>query len=109
MIPYAVHSVNPTSTTSSGRFFFLMILRPPRSTLFPYTTLFRSEILLGCLAGDPVRAGIEEVPVDGIGDETPTSIGVGRPLHISQRTPLPPRTAKPSGLTGSCTAGRSIG
>src|SRR2546426_3990596 len=24
-------------------FFFLMIRRPPRSTLFPYTTLFRSE------------------------------------------------------------------
>ena len=24
-------------------FFFLMILRPPRSTLFPYTTLFRSD------------------------------------------------------------------
>src|SRR6266705_4512697 len=24
-------------------FFFLMILRPPRSTLFPYTTLFRSR------------------------------------------------------------------
>src|SRR3712207_7423990 len=27
-------------------FFFLMIRRPPRSTLFPYTTLFRSQ---GCL------------------------------------------------------------
>src|SRR2546421_4989251 len=26
-------------------FFFLMIRRPPRSTLFPYTTLFRSIIL----------------------------------------------------------------
>src|SRR5688572_23884335 len=26
-------------------FFFLMILRPPRSTLFPYTTLFRSKLL----------------------------------------------------------------
>src|SRR2546430_16765404 len=26
----------------SERFFFLMIRRPPRSTLFPYTTLFRS-------------------------------------------------------------------
>src|SRR2546423_9684991 len=26
-------------------FFFLMIRRPPRSTLFPYTTLFRSETL----------------------------------------------------------------
>src|SRR6266496_2185788 len=26
-------------------FFFLMIRRPPRSTLFPYTTLFRSQTL----------------------------------------------------------------
>src|SRR2546430_7675903 len=26
-------------------FFFLMIRRPPRSTLFPYTTLFRSELM----------------------------------------------------------------
>src|SRR6266513_4531627 len=32
------------STSPSFRlfFFFLMIRRPPRSTLFPYTTLFRS-------------------------------------------------------------------
>src|SRR3712207_8648975 len=29
------------------RFFFLMIRRPPRSTLFPYTTLFRSLRLDG--------------------------------------------------------------
>src|SRR3712207_9169769 len=28
-------------------FFFLMIRRPPRSTLFPYTTLFRSRCLDG--------------------------------------------------------------
>src|SRR2546428_14191475 len=27
-------------------FFFLMIRRPPRSTLFPYTTLFRSQALV---------------------------------------------------------------
>src|SRR2546422_8262005 len=27
-------------------FFFLMIRRPPRSTLFPYTTLFRSQVVL---------------------------------------------------------------
>src|SRR2546429_6867285 len=26
-------------------FFFLMIRRPPRSTLFPYTTLFRSNVI----------------------------------------------------------------
>src|SRR3989454_8380605 len=34
-------------------FFFLMIRRPPRSTLFPYTTLFRS------LVEGPVRRPIE--------------------------------------------------
>src|SRR2546429_4291245 len=38
-------------------FFFLMIRRPPRSTLFPYTTLFRSndenfESLPGGFGGD---------------------------------------------------------
>src|SRR3712207_8516294 len=33
-------------------FFFLIIRRPPRSTLFPYTTLFRSR---GRLCGLPVR------------------------------------------------------
>src|SRR2546422_11713271 len=39
-------------------FFFLMIRRPPRSTLFPYTTLFRSLIAWGAqdtLA--PLRTG----------------------------------------------------
>src|SRR2546422_11725754 len=30
---------------SFALFFFLMIRRPPRSTLFPYTTLFRSPAL----------------------------------------------------------------
>src|SRR2546427_1757865 len=34
-------------------FFFLMIRRPPRSTLFPYTTLFRSHGRLGCLCRAP--------------------------------------------------------
>src|SRR6266511_4845082 len=31
-----------SKTLASPSFFFLMIRRPPRSTLFPYTTLFRS-------------------------------------------------------------------
>src|SRR5256884_4569416 len=35
------------SLTVSFFFFFLMIRRPPRSTLFPYTTLFRSLRALG--------------------------------------------------------------
>src|SRR3712207_9395113 len=32
-------------------FFFLMIRRPPRSTLFPYTTLFRSNAIFSVLRG----------------------------------------------------------
>src|SRR3712207_7593981 len=32
-----------TTLSSFQCFFFLMIRRPPRSTLFPYTTLFRSK------------------------------------------------------------------
>src|SRR2546425_11330547 len=32
---------------SLSLFFFLMIRRPPRSTLFPYTTLFRSRDAVG--------------------------------------------------------------
>src|SRR5690349_24772992 len=46
-------------------FFFLMIRRPPRSTLFPYTTLFRSPRLdLGGEVGngrdlDPIDLSLE--------------------------------------------------
>src|SRR3989440_119450 len=36
-------------------FFFLMIRRPPRSTLFPYTTLFRSRRRVGVDRGRPCR------------------------------------------------------
>src|SRR6266487_6212154 len=40
-------------TIFSFFFFFLMIRRPPRSTLFPYTTLFRST---NCRFQDSCRA-----------------------------------------------------
>src|SRR2546429_7719678 len=36
-------------------FFFLMIRRPPRSTLFPYTTLFRSVTVLAFRSPRPAR------------------------------------------------------
>src|SRR5579859_6143992 len=39
----AVAYVSPPRPWSAS-FFFLMIRRPPRSTLFPYTTLFRSSL-----------------------------------------------------------------
>src|SRR2546430_16144093 len=44
-------------------FFFLMIRRPPRSTLFPYTTLFRSQFRV--LRTHRVNA---EVSYDWLGD-----------------------------------------
>src|SRR2546422_6189328 len=40
-------------------FFFLMIRRPPRSTLFPYTTLFRSPQLYVSLLPSRFRALFE--------------------------------------------------
>src|SRR5204863_8849814 len=57
-------------------FFFLIIRRPPRSTLFPYTTLFRSAFVAGDreppeegVAGDPEEEQVERVfAVDGEDD-----------------------------------------
>src|SRR5256885_13277396 len=52
MLPPSKHAQRPARCAINsavslnavlGFFFFLMIRRPPRSTLFPYTTLFRSE------------------------------------------------------------------
>src|SRR5258708_15618879 len=40
-------------------FFFLMIRRPPRSTLFPYTTLFRSDLKSIYRYLDAERANLE--------------------------------------------------
>src|SRR5260370_26860174 len=57
-------------------FFFLMIRRPPRSTLFPYTTLFRSatvELLRGAMV----------YGVDAVG-ETVTPTGARSEEHTSE-------------------------
>src|SRR2546430_15470623 len=58
-----------SSLSSIFFFFFLMIRRPPRSTLFPYTTLFRSsvyeEILtshLGVDGPDVLGASFDRLP-----------------------------------------------
>src|SRR2546428_14016788 len=46
-------------------FFFLMIRRPPRSTLFPYTTLFRSPGALQPAPRVPARPGCVGGPRTG--------------------------------------------
>src|SRR3712207_7778215 len=60
-------------------FFFLMIRRPPRSTLFPYTTLFRSTRTLEVLQQDlaAIRTGraspslLDKIQVDAWGSQQP--------------------------------------
>src|SRR2546423_8666326 len=44
--------------SSTAILFFLMIRRPPRSTLFPYTTLFRSLVQYGLRLLGGGRQGI---------------------------------------------------
>src|SRR3989442_7185730 len=56
-------------------FFFLMIRRPPRSTLFPYTTLFRSVLLQQVL--------LVAVPVLAVDDELQAALaGEHGVLHL---------------------------
>src|SRR5690606_41872465 len=51
--------------TMPALFFFLLVIRPPpRSTLFPYTTLFRSDPLEAHQPGEGVE-GIERILVAG--------------------------------------------
>src|SRR2546426_9264984 len=75
-----------------------MIRRPPRSTLFPYTTLFRSRPLGGGLYGARRLA---------------PAAGPGRPSGVTRRCPDPgarrPRARRGDGrrtriLRGGCTA-----
>src|SRR4051794_41298508 len=46
----------PVAAPDPPPFFFLMIPRPPRSTLFPYTTLFRSGFKIAREAAFPFRS-----------------------------------------------------
>src|SRR5260370_377923 len=58
-------------------FFFLMIRRPPRSTLFPYTTLFRSH---GAVPGEDDHGGL-----GGAGLHPPHELQPVRPRHPQVR------------------------
>src|SRR6266576_1559166 len=53
--------------------FFLMLRRPPRSTLFPYTTLFRSERTVAVLVRLPGSSGGREYDAPPLRSEEHTS------------------------------------
>src|SRR2546425_2616574 len=64
-------------------FFFLMIRRPPRSTLFPYTTLFRS-LKIGNVTIEPGKARVQitlEVSASNAKTGKPAE-GVGKMVRI---------------------------
>src|SRR3712207_9004823 len=62
-----------------GDLFFLMIRRPPRSTLFPYTTLFRSRAAAGRVPVQPEVVGRGDVPGQaGAEDGAGLAADVGR-------------------------------
>src|SRR2546422_2831266 len=65
--------------------FFLMIRRPPRSTLFPYTTLFRSDRAEQVLhhAGVVVGDG-EEVTAAPVAREQQCGLGVHPGEHLPE-------------------------
>src|SRR2546427_7627967 len=68
-------------------FFFLMIRRPPRSTLFPYTTLFRSQC---ARLGRGANGSIE----DG-------TVLLGQPQVLRQRAHRPEIDRKSTRLNSS--------
>src|ERR1051326_9548061 len=84
-------------------FFFLMIRRPPRSTLFPYTTLFRSvpagdingligpngagkttifNVIAGVYAPDSGEIYFNGNPIHGLRPDQVCAAGIGRTFQI---------------------------
>src|SRR6202000_3544932 len=62
-----------SNTKSSLFIFFLMIRRPPRSTLFPYTTLFRSATISEYSVSSPAQPRPRLASVTPIRSEEHTS------------------------------------
>src|SRR2546425_6849995 len=64
-------------------FFFLMIRRPPRSTLFPYTTLFRSRLIFPTESRALAEMLQARDPMEKL--RTISSQVVGQPLRVCVR------------------------
>src|SRR5688572_31090276 len=78
-----------------------MIRRPPRSTLFPYTTLFRShrvvcaaiDVAYGVLFGDPIL-----YEMNRIDDSAPIEVP---PVGVAAQVSVPPSDRKSTRLNSS--------
>src|SRR5438132_3621519 len=86
--------------------FFLMIPRPPRSTLFPYTTLFRSAQEQRNAAQNVYRSVEHDQKTDQTSDRKSGSAGMPRPISYAvfclkkkkkkttRRSPPPTKTSE---------------
>src|SRR3712207_7712785 len=61
-----------------------MIRRPPRSTLFPYTTLFRSDVLAGQADGDRLREAGRRLQLPHV-DTRSGHLGIERTLQAGSQ------------------------
>src|SRR5690606_19355043 len=92
-LPTATHTLLPLSPS------FLMIRRPPRSTLFPYTTLFRSYT-------QPVNIGNpDEITIKDFAEEIIKLTGTNQkvvyhPLPVNDPLQRQPDTTKAKELLG---------
>src|SRR5258708_24433566 len=62
-----------------------MIRRPPRSTLFPYTTLFRSDRRIGEMADQPAHRVAREQRI-GIAQQQDLAVRRGAPVRSEEHT-----------------------
>src|SRR5260370_31083811 len=83
-------------------FFFLMIRRPPRSTLFPYTTLFRSPfvlVIVPCRIVPPYRPQVPRATSSDLVPELQTVLNKASPPPLRLKEPRAGRANAPPRLT----------
>src|SRR4051794_41596038 len=81
-------------------FFFLMIRRPPRSTLFPYTTLFRSlEGAAGVQAAKNMKRNASRKRLAAMGRSEEHTSELQSPVHLVCRLLLEKKKKRASKIT----------
>src|SRR5438874_6846633 len=96
-------------------FFFIMIRRPPRSTLFPYTTLFRSKETDPKASSRPTKIFVDITKLFVVGDRKSTRLNSSH-VEISyavfclkkKNNRFPRRTATYVNLKPAAAAPRSL-
>src|SRR2546422_390694 len=111
LVTFTANTLGSYTITATYIFFFLMIRRPPRSTLFPYTTLFRSSTTLDCPASTPANSPLSCTVTVADTDSAPKSARPG--VWSSVTSTCPTRSSawvepNPCTLTPGTTSSTSL-